>query len=69
MQAHEGPVADMAVDLSGGLLATAGADRAVFVWDVERGFCTHAFRGHTGVVTSVIFNIDRKRLLVSTGLF
>ncbi|MCO5557503.1 hypothetical protein L7F22_011068 [Adiantum nelumboides] len=65
--AHEGPVADMTVDASGGLLATGGADRAVFVWDVERGYCTHAFRGHTGVVTAVVFNIDSKRLLLFSG--
>ncbi|KAI5069023.1 hypothetical protein GOP47_0015324 [Adiantum capillus-veneris] len=57
----------MKVDASGGLLATGGADRAVFVWDVERGYCTHAFRGHAGVVTAVVFNIDRKRLLLFSG--
>jgi WD40 repeat protein len=36
----------MAVDGSGGLLATAGADKSAKVWDVEGGFCTHSFTGH-----------------------
>jgi U3 small nucleolar RNA-associated protein 13 len=46
MQGHKGPIADVAVDSSGGLLATASADRSVRVWDVDGGFCTHAFTGH-----------------------
>jgi WD40 repeat protein len=55
----------MALDASGRLLATASADRRVMVWDVELGFCTHAFRGHTGVVSCVLFHPDIERLLVS----
>jgi U3 small nucleolar RNA-associated protein 13 len=55
----------MAVDASGGLLATASADRRVLVWDTEGGFCTHAFKGHTGVVSCVQFHPDIHRLLVS----
>ena len=47
MQGHRAPVADLAVDGSGGLLASGSADRTVRVWDVDRGYCTHAFEGHT----------------------
>ncbi len=54
----------MALDASGRLLATASADRRVMVWDVELGFCTHAFRGHKGVVSCVLFHPDIERLLV-----
>jgi WD40 repeat protein len=55
----------MACHASGGLLATAGADKKVCVWDVDGGFCTHFFRGHTGIVTTIMFHKDPKRLLVS----
>lgn len=48
-QGHRAPVADMAVDASGGLLASGGADRAVRVWDADGGYCTHVFSGHTCV--------------------
>lgn len=63
-QAHDAPVVAMAVDASGGLLATASADRRVLVWDTDGGFCTHAFKGHTGVVSCVQFHPDIHQLLV-----
>lgn len=32
------------------------------VWDVERGYCTHNFRGHKGVVSVVAFHrVSQKR--------
>lgn len=65
IQGHDGPVMAMACDASGGLLATAGADRKVLVWDVDGGFCTHYFKGHKGVVTCIMFHPDPSRLLVS----
>lgn len=46
----------MACHASGGLLATGGADRKVLVWDVDGGFCTHHFKGHLGVVTTLLFH-------------
>lgn len=49
---------------SGVLLATAGADKKVLVWDVDGGFCTHSFSGHKGVVTSILFHPNHDRLLV-----
>lgn len=57
----------MACHASGGLLATAGADKKVCVWDVDGGFCTHFFRGHQGVVTTVTFHPDPKRLILFSG--
>lgn len=54
----------MAIDASGGVLATAGADNKVRVWNVDGGYCTHYFKGHKGVVTSLMFH--PKRLLVSS---
>lgn len=65
-QGHDGPVIGMACHASGGLLATAGADRKVLVWDVDGGFCTHYFKGHKGVVNSVMFHPDTNKSLVSS---
>lgn len=58
LESHEGPVMVMACHLSGGLLATGGADRTVQVLDVDGGFCTHFFKGHKGIITSVMFHSD-----------
>lgn len=65
VQGHEGPISGMCCDASGGLLATAGNDGKVMVWDVDGGFCTHYFKGHTMVVSTVMFHSDPKKLLVS----
>jgi len=36
------------------------------VWDVDKGYCTHSFRQHSGIVTTVKFHFaPRKLLLVS----
>lgn len=56
----------MACHASGGLLATSGADRKVLVWDVDGGFCTHYFKGHKGVVSSIMFHPDVNKTLVSS---
>lgn len=61
-QGHRAPVLDMAVDSTGALLASAGADRAVRVWDVAGGYCTHAFTKHKGIVLRVV--IHPRELLV-----
>nr|XP_034906563.1 transducin beta-like protein 3 isoform X3 [Populus alba] len=53
----------MACHASGGLLATAGADRKVLVWDVDGGFCTHYFKGHKDVVTTLMFHPDTNKTL------
>ena len=51
------PVLDMSVDSTGTLLCTGSADRTARVWDIERGYCTHAFRGkHGGAVTATAFH-------------
>eukprot|EP00955_Chlamydomonas_euryale_P056573 356470-Chlamydomonas_euryale.AAC.4 len=64
---HKSPVADLAVDASGGYLATASADRSVKVWDLAGGYCTHSFAGgHAGVVLTVRFH-PKQHLLFSGG--
>lgn len=59
----------MTCHASGALLATAGADRKVLVWDVDGGFCTHFFKGHKGMVTSIIFHPDSDKYLVCSLLY
>lgn len=43
-------------DPSGSFVASGASDRLVRVWDVEKGFCTHNFIGHKGVVSCVKFH-------------
>ncbi|KAF2666047.1 U3 small nucleolar RNA-associated protein [Microthyrium microscopicum] len=52
---HDTPVVSSTVDRSGTLLATGGADGVVKVWDIKRGFITHTFHGHSGLISSLCF--------------
>ncbi|TDH70630.1 uncharacterized protein CCR75_005099 [Bremia lactucae] len=68
IKAHDSPVLAMDIDPSGTLLATGGSDRTVRVFDIDKGFCTHNFRGHAGIVTLVQFHPDAAQLsLVSAS--
>ena len=50
---HRAAVQAMDFHPSGALLATAGSDGMVKVWDAEHGYCTHSHHSHTGVVARV----------------
>ena len=67
-KAHKMPIATMAYDASGQLLATGSSDQSVMVFNVEKGFCTHVFRGHEGVVHRVVFHPDPTRLQLFSRL-
>ncbi|KAK4981064.1 hypothetical protein LTR28_007117 [Elasticomyces elasticus] len=55
-----------AVDSTGTLLATGGADGVVKVWDIRGGFVTHTFHGHSGVISALhFFQVDGS--LAETG--
>ena len=46
-KAHDAPITTMIFHPNHpSLLATGSADMSVRVWDIDRGYCTHHFRGH-----------------------
>lgn len=56
-KAHASQVNLMGVDPTSTLLATGGSDGVAKVWDIAGGFCTHAFKGHAGVVSALAWNM------------
>jgi U3 small nucleolar RNA-associated protein 13 len=55
LKPHTSPVVVLAVDRTGTLVATGGADGVVKVWDIRAGYTTHTFHGHGGVVSALHF--------------
>ncbi|ORY12149.1 WD40-repeat-containing domain protein [Clohesyomyces aquaticus] len=55
LKPHITPVVTLAVDNTGTLVATGGADGTVKVWDIRGGFATHTFHGHGGVISALCF--------------
>ncbi|KAF2156830.1 WD40 repeat-like protein [Myriangium duriaei CBS 260.36] len=59
LKPHTAPVVTSAIDSTGTLLATGGADGVVKVWDIRRGFTTHTLHGHSGVISALhFFQVD-----------
>lgn len=46
-------------------LASGSADGVVKVWDITRGFVTHVFKGHGGVVSALAFSFPQDLSLAS----
>jgi WD40 repeat protein len=44
-------------------IASAGEDSTVKVWDSRTGEPARSFRGHTGLVSSLVFSPDGRRLI------
>lgn len=55
-RAHEAPVHVCKADPTSTYLASGSADGVVKVWDILRGFVTHVFKGHGGVVSALTFS-------------
>jgi U3 small nucleolar RNA-associated protein 13 len=55
LKPHTSPVVVLAIDRTGTLVATGGADGVVKVWDIRAGYTTHTFHGHGGVVSALHF--------------
>ncbi|PGH15861.1 hypothetical protein AJ80_05392 [Polytolypa hystricis UAMH7299] len=55
LKPHTSPVVTSAIDGSGSLLATGSSDGSIKIWDIKRGYATHTFHGHGGVVSALCF--------------
>lgn len=55
-RAHDAPVHVCKVDPTSTYLASGSADGVVKVWDIARGYITHVFKGHGGVVSALTFD-------------
>ncbi|KAF7311123.1 U3 small nucleolar RNA-associated protein [Mycena chlorophos] len=55
-RAHEAPVHVCKIDPTNNYVASGSADGVVKVWDIARGFVTHVFKGHGGVVSALAFD-------------
>ena len=55
-KAHEAPVLVMDTDPTQTFVATGSADSTVKVWDIRKGYCTHNFKGHAGIITALAFH-------------
>ena len=55
-RAHDAPVHVCRTDPTSTYLSSGSADGVVKVWDIVRGYVTHVFKGHGGVVSALVFN-------------
>ena len=58
-RAHEAPVHICVADPTSTYLASGSADGTVKVWHIVRGYVTHVFKGHGGVVSALTFSYPR----------
>ncbi|KAK2461404.1 hypothetical protein APHAL10511_005867 [Amanita phalloides] len=54
-RAHDAPVHVCKTDPTSTYVASGAADGIVKVWDIVRGYVTHVFKGHGGVVSALAF--------------
>jgi U3 small nucleolar RNA-associated protein 13 len=55
------------VDPTSTYLASGAADGVVKVWDIHRGYITHVFKGHGGVVSALAFSYPRDPSSITAG--
>jgi WD40 repeat protein len=69
LRGHSDDVYAVAFHPDGTRLATAGNDRAILLWDLERGEEVARLPGHTGYVWSLAFSPDGATLASGSGDF
>ena len=60
---HTSEVTAVDYSASGRIVASAGGDGDIFLWDAIEGRKTRQLRGHEGIVTSVKISADNRRLV------
>lgn len=67
LKPHSSPVVVTCIDGSNTLIATGGADGVVKVWDIARGYLTHTFHGHSGIISALHFFLDQTKICLASG--
>ncbi|KAG8864534.1 U3 small nucleolar RNA-associated protein 13 [Tulasnella sp. 330] len=58
-RAHDAPVHVITIDPTSSYAASGSADGHVKIWNIARGFVTHSFRGHAGVISALHFHFSK----------
>jgi WD40 repeat protein len=67
LRGHENFVTGVGFCPDGGLLATAGYDETIRLWDVATGTPRASGPGHRGKVWALVFSLDGNTLLTCDG--
>jgi U3 small nucleolar RNA-associated protein 13 len=66
-RSHDAPVHVCTADPTSTYIASGSADGVVKVWDIVKGFVTHVFKGHGGVVSALKFSFPQDPSSVTQG--
>ncbi|QQS40522.1 MAG: caspase family protein [Acidobacteriota bacterium] len=64
---HSGSINDIAISADGKLIASAGEEGIVIIWDAESKRMLRVLKGHSGPVKKLAFSKDGKFLAAGTG--